>query len=177
MFLSAKGISESRLASEAEATPFNMLDDPAIDDVESVEVSSTLSADGSLLPVIAEYARLQRNALDDLLKFIAAFGYVPKSLPKRTVRTADTQPVATFPAEILCKPLEQVQVGDARLGLPVGCIKILNDAGVLSASMLMQHITEQTLVQLPRIGKAKSLVIAETMRAFVTARTTYEENK
>ncbi len=168
MLLSAKGITESGPVQEIDTAPFDLVDDDQQPD-EAADINSTGQVD--LLAVVSEWARLQRKAYDDLLEHIRVFGYVPKSRPRPKPAVPTPQ---MFPADLLARSLENILVNDSRLGLPPGCIKILNDAGIVSAAMLAQHITEQTLVKIPRIGKAKAAVISETMRAFEAARKSHE---
>lgn len=176
VMLSAKGITEASTASEADAKPFDLPDDgvPSFDADTAIYVNTRdlphcSSGAPDLLITLRQWAQMQRDSYEFLVK---AFACVPAGL---SVVTSSVDVPPKFPPDLLAKPFENILVSDERLGLPDGCISVLERAGICSVAMLTERMNSGGLTKLPRIGKAKAAVIGETLRAFLSAVKEHQE--
>ncbi len=169
IMLSAKGVTEVSPIKEADLKPFDLAgdDEPPFEGGTAYENVKTSSAERAQqtppdwFAAVIEFAKAQRSAYDNLVKALANVAPVVASpTPARS---------HAFPPELLSRPLVNIMVSDTRLGIPPGCVAVLEGAGILSAAMLVEKFHSGELTKIPRIGKAKASVIAETLRAFLAA--------
>ena len=168
VFLSAKGLTESRSSDGDNSVPFDLPgDDGSVDGIEPQREEQRVSVP---FGIFRQWAKLQRESFEFLEKALS-------TMPNSSTPGAPAEPAKqyTFPPELLAKDINNILVSDVRLGLPPGCIAALGHAGVVSAAALKQHMEEGTLTKIPKIGKAKAKVISETLRAFLNAVQAREE--
>lgn len=170
--LSAVGMSEVRPMSENASQPFDLHGDDDVPGEDQSQASPHPSPVGlpptndQLLMIFHTWVTQQRKAYQDLE---AALGALTISPTGKACVQINELVQHSYPADLLSKPWDNLMVSDARLGFPAGCIKVLNEAGVISLEALSSCIAAQGLTRLPKVGKAKAAVILETYRAFERA--------
>lgn len=168
MFLSAKGVTESRVSDGGQSVPFDLPGDDGEFDVNEFRSGRQRQ----LVPyaIFSQWAEMQRKSYEFLEKAMAGLsdGSTPGTQPEPAKQYV-------FPPELLGKDINNILVTDVRLGLPPGCMAALAHAGVVSVAALKQHMEEGTLTKIPKIGKAKAKVISETLRAFLDAAQAHAE--
>lgn len=169
VMLSARGISETSTVTKEPAGPFHLDDDspqPTGLPIDSTPVD--------LLTVIRRWAEMQRQSYEYLER---AFAGVPAGLSVVTSSAKPQQVERQFPVDLLCRSLENILIADERLGLPPGCVATLNRAGIVSLAALAERVQAGAVTRIPRIGKAKTAVISETVNAFLRAAKSHQDEE
>jgi hypothetical protein len=176
--LSAVGVSEVKPADESASVPFDLAGDdeapfdgglPIVANAASLPATAMPAVGPGLLDALRQWAEMQRRSFELLEK---AFATVPAGF---SIATSTSVKTTAFPQELLSKPWDNIQIGDVKFGMPPGCVKLLTDAGLVSVAGLANCINANELTKLPRVGKAKAAVIAETFRAFERAVKAHQE--
>ncbi len=156
--LSAKGVSELKPVNEADLAPFDLaVDECSLGPMDDVSALPLLG--GSRLAILGDFAK----------GMAALFTRLERSLSGAVAAPDKLQPAKAYPPDLLSRPWENLLIADPRLSFPAGCVKVLNEAGVVSLSMLKSLITAGELTRLPKVGKAKAAVITEVFEAFARA--------
>lgn len=170
IMLSAKGVTEVTPIKEADLKPFDLPGDdnePPFDGGTTYENHKVTTAErarqspSDWFAAVIQFAKAQHTAYGNLVKAL--------TVDAPAVATSPAAPNFAFPPELLSKAIENIMVSDARLGIPPGCVAVLEGAGCISLAMLIEKYRTGELTKIPRIGKAKASVIAETLRAFLAA--------